>query len=491
MTTTYRSILPLVAALLCPALASTGRAGEVLASEEKLTLAPIEKNPLCFFGGKICFDFEERFRWEIRSDNFDFADSAHTVNDDNWFLQRARLGLKVNVSDWVRLYAQVQDSREINSNRADVPGLLGAEGDDAFDLRQAWVEIGNPKAFPLSLRAGRQLLSYGDEWLVGSFDWNNIGRTFDAVKLRREQQGWWAEGFASSVVVPERGSYNQSDFFNGNETDRGQIFSGLYVSSSIIPVQATDFYVFHLHENDSDRYQPNDRGDSNFFTIGTRIASKPGAFAPHTESLSKDGKAVVEASARPVGLDYNAEFAFQTGSVRGQDLTAFAAHGALGYTFDHEWLPRVAVGYSFATGDDDPRDREIQTFQNLFPTNHKFYGQMDLFAWQNLHDLEINFKVQPLRQVTVRADYHVFWLETTEDAWYRANGIVTVRPLNEAARSASNFAGSEVDFLFTWQVTKAMQLEGGYSHFFAGDYLRDTGPGDDADFGYLQAKFTF
>jgi hypothetical protein len=486
---------PKNAALLTAALLLT--AGHALAGDVSVlakTDAPLlEKNPLSFWGGKAVFDFEERFRWEIRDNNYDFNGRVNDLTDDNWFLQRARLGLKLSPTPWLRIYGQLQDSREINSDRPDIPGQLGAEGDDSVDLRQAWIELGNPKEFPLTLKLGRQILSYGDERLVGAFDWNNIGRTFDAVKLRWEQKEGWIELFTSSVVVPERGSYNQSDLFNGNETDRGQLFSGLYAECNALWFQSTDLYVFHLHENDSAKYQPNALGDTNFFTIGTRWKSKPGAFAKSDEVMSKDkdGKGVAEPGPKPpVGLDYTGEYAFQTGSVRGQDLTAFAAHGDLGYTLNLAWLPRLAVGYSFATGDDDPTDRDIQTFQNLFPTNHKFYGQMDLFAWQNLHDLEFDVKISPLRNVTLRADYHAFWLESTDDAWYRANAR-TVRPLTPAARAAGNYVGSEIDLLATWNVTTYLQLEGGYSHFFAGDYVKDTGPGDDADFGYLQAKLSF
>ena len=97
-----------------------------------------------------------------------FDDAVNASTDDNWFLQRARLGLKITVTDWLHIYGQMQDSREINSDRADIPGLFGAEGDDTVDLRQAWVELGNPKNFPLTLKVGRQVLSYGDERLVGA-----------------------------------------------------------------------------------------------------------------------------------------------------------------------------------------------------------------------------------------------------------------------------------------------------------------------------------
>jgi len=474
-----------MSALAGPDANSTG--GKAL-----LEKAP-EKNPLCFLDGKLCFDIEERLRWEIRENNFDFDDSVDALTDDNWFLQRARIGAKLTLTSWLKVYAQAQDSREINSDRPDLPGLFAAEGDDAFDLRQGWVEFGDPKEFPLTLKVGRQILSYGDERLIGAFDWNNIGRTFDAVKFRWEQKAWALDAFASSVVVPERGSYNQSDLFNGNETDREQLFSGLYFSTTAIGPQVTDLYVLHLHENANPRFAQNPLGDTNFFTFGLRMKSKPGAFASTPQSgLSKDGKTMLPSTApKPVGVDYEAELAFQRGNVRGQDLTAFGAHAGFGYTFDFTTLPRFGVAYNYGSGDDDPTDRDIATFQNLFPTNHKFYGQLDAFSWQNMHDLEVSVKAQPIKAITLRAEYHAFWLATTDDVWYRANGVTAVRPLSPAARAADNYAGSEADFLVTWNVNKHLQVEGGYSHFFAGHYLDDTGRGDDADFGYLQAKLTF
>lgn len=455
--------------------------------------SPESNNPLCFLDGALCFDVEERVRFEVRENNFDFDDSTSALTDDNWLLQRFRIGLKITFNDWLRVYAQGQDSREWNSDRADFPGVLGAEGDDAFDLRQAWIEIGNTKQFPLTAKIGRQILSYGDERLIGAFDWNNIGRTFDAVKLRWEEKAWSLDAFASSVVVPERGSFNQSDVFNGNELDRQQIFSGLYFSTTALGPQVTDLYALHLHENDSPRYQQNVFGDTNFFTFGFRVKSKPGAFAPEPESgLSKDGKTVAPApTKRPVGFDYDAEAAFQTGEVRGLDLTAFAVHAGVGYTFDTAWLPRLGVAYNYGSGDGDPADGDIETFQNLFPTNHKFYGQIDAFSWQNMQDLEVSFKMQPHKAVTVRAEYHAFWLASTDDVWYRANGATAVRPLSPASRSAGSYCGSEADLIVTWNVNKHLQVEGGYSHFFAGDYLDDTGPADDADFAYVQAKITF
>ena len=439
-----------------------------------------DANPLSFADGFITIDIQERLRFESRENNFDFNNPVNSLTDDSWLLQRARIGIKIKPNSWLTFYAQGQDSREIMSDRADFPGVLGAEGDDPFDLRQAYIEIADYAKSPWGLKLGRQILSFGDERIIGAFDWNNFGRTFDAAKLTYKSGPLTVDAFAASVVVPRRSGMNMSDLYNGNETRREQIFSGIYASTTAWGPQTTDLYVLHLHEDQLTT-------STNFLTLGARLKSKPGAFAPAPVS---DGKSVAPAP-KPVGFDYDFEGAFQTGEVRGLDLTAFALHGGIGYTFDTGWMPRIGIAYNYGSGDGNPADGDTETFQNLFPTNHKFYGQMDVFSWQNMQDLEISFKCSPTKKLTAKAEFHAFWLASTDDSWYRANGIATVRPLTPVARGASDSVGYEADVTLTYTVSKNLSFEGGYSHFFAGDYLSDTGASDDADFVYLQTSITF
>src|SRR5947208_16990569 len=106
---------------------------------------PLEKkeaNPLCFLDGKLCFDIQERLRWENRNNNFDFNSAVDSLTDDNWFLNRFRFGLAIKPVDWLKIYAQSQDSREWYSDRPNIPGAMGAEGDDNFDLRQGYLQLG-------------------------------------------------------------------------------------------------------------------------------------------------------------------------------------------------------------------------------------------------------------------------------------------------------------------------------------------------------------
>jgi hypothetical protein len=436
---------------------------------------------LSFCDGKVVFDVQERVRWEIRENNFDFRSNSNAVTDDGWLLQRFRVGMMLKPTNWLKIYGQVQDSREFFSGRTLIPGTGGSEGDDYFDLRQAYIEIGDFSKSPWDLKVGRQILSYGDERLVGAFDWNNFGRTFDAAKLTYKTKGFSIDGFASTPVVITAKNYNQSDLFNGTETNRGLVFSGLYATFDDLPFGTLDLYSLLID-------QP--RGNTTNAQGTLTAATTTGSLARHSDFVTL-GSRIKGDPKKLGGWEFSGEFAYQVGDVRGLELNAFAATVGGGFNFDAPWKPRLYAEYNYASGDSNSADGDIDTFQNLFPTNHKFYGIMDVFAWQNLHNAMLSFKVTPVKNVTAQVDYNAFWLADTNDVWYRANGLTAVRPLNAAARNASSYCGSEVDFVVTWNVCKNLQVQGGYSHFFAGDYLKSTGFHSDADFGYLQATITF
>jgi len=440
-----------------------------------------EANLLCFMDGKVCIDIQERIRFEARENTFDFNQEVTALNDDIFVLNRFRIGLAFKPTDWLKFYVQGQDAHEWFSDRPNIPGALGAEGDDNFDLRQAYIQIG-PKE--LNGTIGRQELSYGDERLIGPNPWNNFGRTFDAAKLHYEQSKFSVDLFASTPVYIFRDSFDQSDLFNGAETHRNLVFAGAYASTSAIQPITLDLYALYLHEDNTvplaSTVPPisypgttlSTPGTStDFVTLGTRFKADP-------KKLH--------------GWEFDGEFAFQAGQVSDLDLLAAAFHVGGGYNFMNcPWKPRLYLEYSYATGDDDPTDGDIGTFQNLFPSNHGKYGIMDLFAWQNLSSPDFRFKVNPTKQVSLETGFYVYWLANSNDSWYRANGTTRVRPLTPAAIAATNHVGEEFDFTITYQPVKFLSIWTGYSHFFAGDYLKATGANDDADFGYVQATINF
>jgi hypothetical protein len=454
--------------------------------------SPIEKKKetketslLSFWGGRLIFDIEERIRAEIRENNRDFDSSINDDNDDSWLLNRFRLGLAVKPVSWLKVYGQMQDVREAFSDRANIPGIHGAEGDDEADLRQAYISLGDVKRFPLLLTVGRQSISYGDSRLVADSKWGNFGRTFDAIRLRFEEPHFWIEGFAMRPVQIKRHEFDDSDSADN--------FGGVYFSTDFIGKQATDLYFFYRDKDDNQPdLDPTNKIDpqgtwngpaARFATIGARVKSKP------------DG---------PNGWDYTAEAAYEFGDLfltdrnsQRFDLSAFALHVSGGYTAKELlWKPRFGLEYDYASGDRNPNDGKSESFQNLFPSNHEKYGFMDEFGWRNIHDARVQLNVKPIKKLDLEFDYHAFWLADTHDFWYRSNGISTLRTKTPDGRDvrtigASNFAGHEIDLTATYELNKFVKFQTGYSHFFAGRYLADTGADSDADFGYFMTTFSF
>ncbi|MDX2227080.1 MAG: alginate export family protein [Verrucomicrobiae bacterium] len=449
-------------------------------------------DPITAADGKVIFDVQERLRFEWRDNNFDFNGGVESNTDDAYVLQRVKIGMRIKPDDWWNIYTQAQDSREINSQRPDDPGFFGAEGDSAIGLKQANVTFANYKELPFGITVGRQELSYGDERLIGAFDWNNIGRVFDGVKMRFQQLNWNVEGFAVMPVNMRVSHFNDTDY-----KDR---FFGVYYTMNYIPKQTTDFYVFFRNKTNVDSGFPTggsvfetdrpfnsvagtQKGD--YVTLGTRMKSVPGQLGPWDYALEANGQVgSINANA--------ADTSINNATSRRRDLLAFAGFVQGGYTFEGPMRPRFGVGYDYATGDGNPNDGTNTSFQNLFPTNHKFYGFMDFFAWRNIHNPRAGFSITPVGKLNLSLDYHAFFLDTTGDSWFRANASTPVRAVSGRA-NVSNFVGQEIDLVARYPLFKWMRLEAGYSHFFTGDYLRTSGSvgSSDADFAYVQTIIQF
>jgi hypothetical protein len=63
--------------------------------------------------------------------------------------------------------------------------------------------------------------------------------------------------------------------------------------------------------------------------------------------------------------------------------------------------------------------------------------------------------------------------------------------IRAATPNASLTVGQETDLLARWQASKHIDLLAGYSHFFAGPFIEDSGSSDDADFFYFQTTLKF
>lgn len=156
--------------------------------------------------------------------------AAGTDNDNSYFL--SKLLVRAGYTDkWWSAFIQGRQSTTTGDDRNP-----NAESDGPMDLHQAYLTVGNHKEFPVSIKVGRQELSYGEERLVGAFAWNNVGRVFDAAKVRWQHEHFTAEAFASRVIIPDDNNANVANDYDW--------FSGLHVTTKAVPKQTTDLYFY-------------------------------------------------------------------------------------------------------------------------------------------------------------------------------------------------------------------------------------------------------
>jgi len=409
-------------------------------------------SPLSLDGDKrqLELDGEFRYRLEYR-DDFNF--NHRTYEDDAINLFRTRLGIRLKLCDYFQVYAQGQDSESFAHQQAHKSTAFV----NRLDLHQLYGEFKSPwEQIPVSVKVGRQELSYGDERFVGAFGWSNVARVFDAVKVIFSPVEWFQVDTWFSQVVKVNRSQADSAAHDDN-------FYGTYTSLKPIRDHTLDTFLFIRHNlnNEIVGEKPGERGQLKEYTVGNRFKGKKWNF------------------------DYGIEWAWQFGSRAHDDIKAWAWHNDIGYTFTSvPWDPFIDFEYNHGSGDSDPRDGTFENFDNLFPTNHIYYGYMDFASLRNMDNIKIGAGVTPHKKIKFSVDYHWFFLDTNGSAWFNA-GQSVIRP---TTAGASATLGQELDLLAKWTLTKYLSLLMGYSHFHAGAFVRDSGAADDANFFYVQTS---
>ena len=397
---------------------------------------------------RVKFGGEFRYRLELR-DDFNFNDAAN--EDDAVHLFRNRLNADLAFDPYFRVFIEGQDAESFADSSLNRTTAFV----DRMDLRQLYGELKSPwKKVPLTLKAGRQELSYGDQRFVGPFGWSNVGRVFDAAKVIYDPVPWLqADAWFSQVTRVRR---NRAD--SGAHEDN---LYGVYTSLRPLLDHVFDTFLFIRHNRNNEI-----------------VGEKAGAFGQLKEYTAGN-----RFKGKKWNFDYGIEWAWQFGSRSHDDIKAWAWHNEVGYTFVVlPWEPRLHFEYNHGSGDDDPRDGDFKNFDNLFPTNHFFYGYMDFASLRNMNDVTIGTDLKPHRKIKLSCDYHWFFLDTNRSAWFGA-GQNVIRP---ARSGASTTVGQELDLLARWEVTKHIGFLIGYSHFHAGPFVKDTGVHDAAEFFYVQ-----
>jgi hypothetical protein len=407
--------------------------------------------------------FRERYENFGTNNNF----GAGIQDDDGYFLHRGLVHADLHLGPVFRVFGQVKSALE--DGREGGPRASDA---DEFDVQQLFADARIPLEGKdsVTLRFGRQDLLYGAQRLISPLDWTNVRRTFQGGKVSAVLGNQTIDAFVVRPVIV--------DVEEPNDGDPHQTFGGVYDSISVPDLIAKgdntkiEAYVLGLFAGQRPAISTfgSINADADTYTVGVRFSTNP----------------------KPFDLDVEADYQFgQAGS--GQ-IKAYSLAIDAGYTFaDVPLMPRAFLGFDIASGDDDPTDGDLMRFNQLFPLGHAYFGYIDVIGRQNIIDLHPGVELALLadkpfaKKVTARAEYHLFWRQSDNDAVFNAAGGV----LRAAGATDETFVGSEIDLLVNWQIDRHTAAYVGYSHFFAGDFLSATGADDDIDFFYAAVTFTF
>lgn len=384
---------------------------------------------------------EARWRYELYRN---YRWNAASPDRDGFLLQRYLLHADLHLGDTVRVFGQIQTSLE--NWRAGGPRPTDVDRSDVHQLF-ADVRLWSEGTDDVTLRVGRQEMLYGSQRLVSVRESPNIRRSFEAVRLLGHVEGWTLDGFLARPVEDDPGSFD--DWGDGRTT-----LWGVYATHALQGIDGASIDLYYLGLRHSDALYVQGAGDEVRHSIGARL------FGTHR------------------GWDYNGEGVVQLGTFGPDRIFAWTLATETGYTFrDATFKPRVGVRADVISGDADPADGRLGTFNPLFPRG-AYFGESSIVGPANLIDLHPMAELHLSERVKVTGEWDIFWRFSTHDGLYDNGGNVLRRP----GGSDATYVGNQPGVGMEWELGRHASLNASYSHFFAGDFVRQSGPGRDIDF---------
>lgn len=310
----------------------------------------------------------------------------------------------------------------------------GNSTDPTLLVHQAFVDY---RLGDFTLRLGRTALAYGDEIIVGAAEWGNIARSFDAVRVRYTYSLGTLDSFASKLVETNASTAGPGD----------KDFYGMYSSMNLgAGLKAVDAYVLYLRDTSVAK-------SMKVGTFGVRAKSNVGQLLYRVEAATQ-----WESSAGNEGYQADLELGWQSEA-------------------KHKLMLSLE---GFTTG---------KTYEQMFPTAHRWLGYADLFARKNISGGVAHLSVKPRDHFTAQLDYHQFLRTNASAPAYKMVSPSTA--IGSPSKSASKELGSEIDASLFYEVNDTLTLSGAYCVFFLGEYMRQQYPWNDTKFFYLQALLKF
>lgn len=309
-------------------------------------------------------------------------------------------------------------------------------------IHEAWGEYLLSSRF--AIKVGRQEIIYDDSRIFGNVGWAQQARSHDAALLRytpssahRIDLGFAYNANGESLFKADYtvNSYKTLQYlwYHGNFGNAGLSFLALNNGMAYMADSATQKVAFSQ-------------------TVGARFTYGKNALRFDASAYYQGGK-----------------------NAKNKDLSALYFSANASYKVTDHFVMALGGEYLSGTttvdqGDPNKRDR---SFTPLYGTNHKFNGWMDYFyvgtynGSNGLIDLYLPLTYS-IEKLTFKLIPHYFM----------AAAKVSTRNSMGAWEGLSGTLGTEIDFSVGYQVSKSLDISGGYSQMLATETLQQLKGGD-------------
>ena len=428
---------------------------------------------------KLTISGDLRVRPEFRN-NINFGEQKN----NRFFVQQwTRLGFNYSISPDVTFFFQGQYSKNWGAGSSQIPVDANANDGNLY-ARQAFMLVRNFLVPNLTVKAGRQMVVWGNHRMFGHFDWNNVGWSHDGLtanyklnKMASVQVGWLRTK-ERNCATPGHGGCGGPNTKATNDADVIYLRAPMKVAGIVLEPT----YIWQ--------------------SGGT---GGPGSAGPRPSDQSRHtvgGRAVKKMPLGGARLDATLEGYYQFGEIgdgpmgtvngRSLDIRAYAFHVDAGVTLPVPMQPRLGIEYNTASGE-KAGDNEWGGFDQLYPTNHIHFGYMDLMSWKNMNHYSAGLQLRPNKDSHFEVTGHFFSLkEATDDAYAASQAGYGITNLLGTEKEL----GKEIDVVYTHFFTPgnhvAWQIGGGV--FFPGDRVDmevTSGDASKQTWGYTQLWVNF
>lgn len=395
------------------------------------------------------------YRYETKKE----ADYNNLADDNRQSSQtRIDLAIKANLTEnygyvyFAPQFSKIsgQDEMVLTSTTptASSQQTSGATYDPKLNIHQAFFAINPTQQKNITLFAGRQELSYGDQLIVGAVPWSRIGRSFDLVKARYILN----ESFSADLFTAKLQENNFIGTSSGNKADDSDLH-GLYILGDL-GSYAKNVDLYFLKKND--------------FTSAGNPFLETSALGLRAKSKISD-----------TSFDYRTEITSENTTIATsgeKSKSEYQYDIEVGYTHSYH-NSRLAFEYFDSS----------KNYDQLFPTGHKYLGYADQFSRRNITGYAAHLSSELRDNLSLAADYHIFNRHDTSSPAYNFNGA------SNGAVGTNKKIAKELDLVATYNFTSTLQVSLGYSWVMPDTYIKDQAASNSetTEFSYMQlmAKF--